>query len=88
MLYQQSLWRVNALRVMAVAACVFQYLSNTAAVARWLRRRTHRRLICSWEGLTLHESLVFKVGSTSQSAIVARYNKRLYSCIPQDHVCW
>ena len=31
----------------------------------WLRRRTHRRLICS--GLTLHESLVFEVGSTSHN---------------------
>ena len=46
-------------RVMAVAACVFQYFSNTATMAQWLRQRTHWHLICSW-GLTLHESLVYK----------------------------
>jgi len=30
-----NLWHVNALQVMAVAACVFQYFSNIAVVAQW-----------------------------------------------------
>jgi len=78
-LYQQSQWRVNALRVMAVAPFIIQYFSNTES--QWLRRCTHRRLICSGEGLILHKSLVFELGiGNTQSRTGSLSLKQVHDC--------